>query len=91
MKTVITLGDMERRGMRMREVACRRCERRGRLRLDKLIARHGPALPLPELRVLLAGDCPKSRSVSMYDKCTTSRSCGAVLTQHSGRQPGPEV
>jgi hypothetical protein len=41
MKTVITLGDMQRRGMRMLEVACRRCQRRGRLRIDKLIAEHG--------------------------------------------------
>lgn len=53
----------------MLEIACPRCESRGRLRLDKLIARHGPALPLPELRVLLAGDCPKNRSASIYDKC----------------------
>jgi hypothetical protein len=34
--------------LEMLEIACARCERRGRLRLEKLIARHGPALPLPE-------------------------------------------
>jgi hypothetical protein len=31
MKTVITLGDMADKGMLMLEVACRRCDRRGRL------------------------------------------------------------
>lgn len=41
MKTVITLGDMERRGMRLLEVTCRKCERRGRLRIDRLMAQHG--------------------------------------------------
>jgi hypothetical protein len=46
-----------------------RCTRLGRLRIDKLMARHGAELPLPELRALLAGDCPKGRSVSIYDKC----------------------
>lgn len=55
--------------MRMLDVACRRCARRGQLRPDKSIARHGPALPLPELRALVTGDCPKSRSVAIYDKC----------------------
>jgi hypothetical protein len=38
MKSVITLGDMERRGVRMLEVACRRCERRGRFCIARLIA-----------------------------------------------------
>jgi hypothetical protein len=41
MKTVITLGDMQAKGMRMLEVACRKCERRCRLRIDRLIAQHG--------------------------------------------------
>jgi hypothetical protein len=44
MKGVISSGDMEQRGMRMLEVACRRCERRGRLSIARLIAEHG-ALP----------------------------------------------
>jgi hypothetical protein len=37
-KTMITLGDMADKGMRMLEVACRRCERRGRLSIARLIA-----------------------------------------------------
>ena len=38
------------------EVACNRCDRRGRLRTDRLLAEHGPGLPMPELRRILAAD-----------------------------------
>jgi hypothetical protein len=38
MKTMITLGDMADKGMTMLEVACRRCDRRGRLSIARLIA-----------------------------------------------------
>jgi hypothetical protein len=41
MKTTITLADMQDKGMRMLVVACRRCERRGRLSIASLIAEHG--------------------------------------------------
>jgi hypothetical protein len=36
------------------EVACNRCDRHGRLRTDRLPANHGPAMPMPELRRVLA-------------------------------------
>ena len=39
----------------MLEVACSRCERRGRLQVDLLVAQYGDA-ELPELRLILAGD-----------------------------------
>jgi len=41
MNGVITLGEMHAKGMTMLEVACRRCERRGRLSIARLIAEHG--------------------------------------------------
>jgi len=37
----ITLGEMRTQGMTMLEVACCRCEGRGRLRIERLIAEHG--------------------------------------------------
>ena len=37
MKTMVTLGDMANNGMTMLEVACRRCERRGRLSIARLM------------------------------------------------------
>lgn len=41
MTGVITSGDMERKGMVVLEVACRKCERCGRLSIARLIAEHG--------------------------------------------------
>jgi hypothetical protein len=41
MDGVITLGDMQDKGMTMLAVACRRCDRRGRLSIARLIAEHG--------------------------------------------------
>ena len=63
----VTLGDLVDR-CAMLEVACSRCERRGRLRVDLLITQHGDA-ELPELRLVLAGDCLKAAVVSISDQC----------------------
>jgi hypothetical protein len=54
---VITLAEMRAKGMTMLEVACRRCERRGRLRIERLIAEHGSG-PL-DLGAIIAADCPR--------------------------------
>jgi hypothetical protein len=64
----ITLRDL-RGKLTMLEVACRRCERRGRLNLERLIVEHGVDAALPELGSILAGDCPRQRSVGSYDRC----------------------
>jgi hypothetical protein len=34
-----------------------------------LIERHGADAKLPDLRVILAGDCPCARAVSIHDRC----------------------
>ena len=44
----VTLGDLVGK-ITMLEVACRRCDRRGRLQLVRLIEQHGD-MRLPELR-----------------------------------------
>jgi hypothetical protein len=54
----LTLGQLAER-LSYLEVRCSRCERCGRLRLDRLIARHGAAFPGPALRTILAADCPR--------------------------------
>jgi hypothetical protein len=54
------LGDMAAKRMTMPEVACRRCDRRGRLSIAPLIAEHGP-VDYGDLRALIAADCPKLR------------------------------
>jgi hypothetical protein len=62
----------------MLEVACSHCERRGRLDVAKLIERHGPDTRLPDLREILAGDCPRAsapyRSMSAAGCITRNRS-----------------
>jgi hypothetical protein len=70
MKTTITLGDMADKGMTMLEVACRKCPRRGRLSIARLIAEHGRDGP-PDLRALIAHDCPKMQNPphDIYDRC----------------------
>ena len=70
MKGAITLGDMQAKGMRMLQVACRRCERRGRLSIARLIAAHGRE-DYGDLRALIAHDCPKMQKppTDIYDRC----------------------
>ena len=50
-------------------VSCNRCDRRGRLRTRRLLAEHGPDLPGPELRRILAADCPKMIAGKLHDVC----------------------
>ena len=42
----------------MLTVSCNGCNRRGRLAAVRLLREHGAALPMPELRRILAADCP---------------------------------
>jgi len=46
----------------MLDVACRQCPRQGRLQMARLLAEHGPNMPMPALRDLLAADCPQRAS-----------------------------
>jgi hypothetical protein len=48
---------MANKGVTMLDVACRRCDRRGRLSIARLIAEHGRD-DYGDLRALIAHDCP---------------------------------
>jgi len=50
-------------------VACSRCERAGKYRLETLIARHGADFGIPDLLRQLSDDCPKRKSITVYDRC----------------------
>ncbi len=65
---VITLGEVAAKAERV-EIACRRCDQRGVLRTDRLIAEHGPGIPVPALLRLLAADCPRMQADKMHDIC----------------------
>jgi hypothetical protein len=70
---VVTLGQMAAlfiaAGLTMVEVSCNRCERRGRLSITGLLAEHGPELPGPELRRIIAAECPRMVSGKVHDVC----------------------
>jgi hypothetical protein len=50
-------------------VACTRCDRAEKYRLETLIARHGADFGIPDLLRLLSDDCLKRKSVTIYDRC----------------------
>jgi hypothetical protein len=51
------------------EIACNRCERKGRAAVDRLMTQHGPLMSIPTLLVLLSADCPKRQAAKMHDVC----------------------
>jgi hypothetical protein len=66
---VITLSGMAAQFPAMIAVACNRCDRRGKLRTARLLSEHGPGLPGPELRRILAADCPRMIEGKNHDVC----------------------
>jgi hypothetical protein len=48
-------------------IVCEPCGRRGRHRVQRLIAKYGD-VRLPELKTTIA-DCPKARAFSIHDRC----------------------
>ncbi len=53
------------------------------MRLDKLIAEHGPDLGLPDLAVRLAVGCPKANATGAADRCFV------IFPQLVNLPPGP--
>lgn len=67
MPGLVTLAEIAR-SHRMLDVACNRCERRGRLSVARLIAEHGPG-EVPGLLESIAADCPRMRAKEYHDWC----------------------
>jgi len=65
---VVLLGQVVAR-LQVLEVACNRCDRRGRLHTTRLLAEHGPDLSMPELRRIVAADCPRTIAGHIHDVC----------------------
>ena len=68
MPGVIFLGQVAAR-LEYLDIACGRCDRRRRLRLDRLLAQYGADLPMPNLGRLLAADCPRLIADRIHDVC----------------------
>jgi hypothetical protein len=64
----ITLGELDGK-LTMLEIACHRCERRGRVSLTRLIDDHGADTGLPHLWEGLADDCPNARTTAVHKRC----------------------
>jgi len=50
-------------------VACSRCERRGRYRLDNLIVRHGADAGVRVIVPELTAGCPQRESAALMERC----------------------
>jgi hypothetical protein len=64
----ITLGELQG-NLTMLEVACHRCDRKGRVSLARLIDEHGADTGLPDLWESLAGDCPNAQTTAVHNHC----------------------
>jgi hypothetical protein len=58
MRMVITLADLEAKGVTRLTIACDRCPRCGAYAVARLIEQHGRDFDLVRLRLRLAADCP---------------------------------
>jgi hypothetical protein len=63
----VRLGDLAR--LVHLDIACRRCERRGRLRVARLIEQHGADIGMPDLAVLLAANCLQADATDPSARC----------------------
>ncbi len=50
------------------DIACSRCDRKGRYRLAKLVARLGDDFPMTDLGAELA-DCPRRNAAAHHERC----------------------
>jgi len=64
----VTLGQIGAR-LPALDVSCNRCDRLGRLHTARLVLEHGADLPLPELRHVVAADCPRMAAGRLHDVC----------------------
>jgi hypothetical protein len=63
---VVFLGQIAAR-LPVIEVACNRCDRRGRLNTGRL--EHGAYMPMPVLLWTIAADCPRMEAGQLHDVC----------------------
>lgn len=63
----IALGDVAARASHI-EVACSRCERRGRYQVAKLVETLGPEFPMTDLGAELAS-CPHRGASAHHERC----------------------
>lgn len=65
---LVVLGQMAAR-LPTIDVACNRCDRRGRLHTAPLVAVHGAAMPVLLLLRTIAADCARMQAAQVHDVC----------------------
>src|ERR1700722_13079365 len=68
MTGTIIIGQIDAR-LRTLYAACNRCSRMNRYRTDRLLEKYGPDFPVPELRYIIAADCPRMIEGKIADPC----------------------
>ncbi|SAK88227.1 hypothetical protein AWB77_04760 [Caballeronia fortuita] len=63
----ILLGELAARATHL-DIECSRCDRKGRYRLAKLVARLGEDFPMTDLGTELA-DCPRRSATAHHERC----------------------
>ena len=63
----VALGDVAMRARHI-DVACSRCQRRGRYQLARLVESFGPEFPMTDLGAEL-GDCPHRNASNVGERC----------------------
>ena len=67
-RSVVRMGEIADQ-LPVLEIACNRCDRRGRLYTARLVVEHGAQMPLPDLLRLLSADCHRRVAGLAHDPC----------------------
>jgi hypothetical protein len=51
------------------EIACNRCDRKGRMAVERMMAEHGAMRTIPTLLALLSADYPRRQAHKIHDVC----------------------
>ena len=65
---VVLLGQVATR-LLVIDVACNRCDRRGRLHTERLVAEHCACMPVQVLLRTITADCPRMQAAEVHDVC----------------------
>lgn len=64
----ILLGDVAQH-LASVEIRCNFCPRQGKASIGRLLAEHGPEMPIPTLLRLLSTDCPRRLAARIAEPC----------------------
>ena len=68
-KDFIPLGDVAACGATMIDIRCGRCDRHGRLSVNRLLAEWGPDASLRDIMHEQIGSCPHRNDTQLYTRC----------------------